>query len=186
MALSKRLRFEVMRRDKHTCRYCGASAPDVKLTVDHVVPRALGGGDEPANLVTACKDCNAGKTSSAPDQNVIDDASERALRWARAIQRAGDEAMEELEEKLNREDFYAEVIGMWSRCYHDRIPSDYRVSINQFLAAGLPEHIILDMAHIAATKPGVRQPGWSYFCGCCWTKIRQIQARAMEIVGGEF
>lgn len=186
MPLSKRMRFEIMRRDNHTCRYCGASAPDVKLTVDHVVPQALGGGDEPANLVTACKDCNAGKTSSAPDQNVIDDASERALRWARAIQRAGDEAMEELETKLNREEFYAEVLNVWPSYCRDRIPSDYRVSIDQFLAAGLPEAIILDMAEVAATKPGIAKPGWTYFCGCCWTKIRQLQARALEIVGGEF
>ena len=41
MALSKRLRYEILRRDNHTCRYCGASAPDVTLTVDHVVPCLL-------------------------------------------------------------------------------------------------------------------------------------------------
>ena len=28
MAVSKRLRYEILRRDNHTCRYCGASAPD--------------------------------------------------------------------------------------------------------------------------------------------------------------
>ncbi|AWN05089.1 HNH endonuclease [Gordonia phage Easley] len=38
MAVSKRLRYEILRRDNHTCRYCGATAPDVPLTVDHVVP----------------------------------------------------------------------------------------------------------------------------------------------------
>lgn len=186
MGLPKRLRFEVIRRDNYTCRYCGGSAPDVKLTVDHVIPTALGGHDEPSNLVTACVDCNAGKSSSAPDQSVIDDASERALRWARAIQQAGDEALEELDTRLNREDFYSEVLSMWPSCYRNRIPSDYRNSIDQFLAAGLPEAIILDMAALAATKPGVKKPGWTYFCGCCWTKIRQLQQRAQEIVGGEF
>lgn len=35
MPVSKRLRYEVLRRDSHTCRYCGGAAPDVKLTVDH-------------------------------------------------------------------------------------------------------------------------------------------------------
>jgi 5-methylcytosine-specific restriction endonuclease McrA len=29
--VSRRLRLEVLRRDGHTCRYCGAQAPDVKL-----------------------------------------------------------------------------------------------------------------------------------------------------------
>ena len=38
MAVSKRTRYEVLRRDNHACRYCGASAPDAKLTVDHVLP----------------------------------------------------------------------------------------------------------------------------------------------------
>lgn len=64
MAVSKRLRYEILRRDNHTCRYCGASAPDVPLRVDHVTPVALGGTDEPSNLVTSCEPCNSGKTST--------------------------------------------------------------------------------------------------------------------------
>lgn len=36
-------------------------------TLNHVIPLALGGGDEPENLITACADCNAGKSSSNPD-----------------------------------------------------------------------------------------------------------------------
>lgn len=63
MTVSKRLRFEILRRDNHACRYCGGVAPDATITVDHVVPVALGGSDDPSNLVAACKDCNAGKSS---------------------------------------------------------------------------------------------------------------------------
>lgn len=88
MAISKRLRYEVLRRDNHTCRYCGARAPDVGLTIDHVVPVALGGSDAPSNLVTACVDCNAGKTSSSPDAPLVEDVEQDALRWARAMERA--------------------------------------------------------------------------------------------------
>ncbi|MGW6578921.1 HNH endonuclease [Streptomyces globisporus] len=64
MAVSKRLRYEILRRDKHACRYCGATAPDVPLRVDHVIPVALGGSDAPENLVAACEPCNSGKTST--------------------------------------------------------------------------------------------------------------------------
>jgi hypothetical protein len=64
MAVSKRLRFEIFRRDSHTCRYCGATAPGTPLRVDHIVPVALGGTDHPSNLVTACEPCNSGKTST--------------------------------------------------------------------------------------------------------------------------
>ena len=93
MAVSKRTRFEVLRRDSHTCRYCGQSAPDVKLTVDHVTPVALGGTDAPSNLVAACVDCNAGKSSSSPDASLVAQVSDDAVRWAAAMslaaQRAG-------------------------------------------------------------------------------------------------
>ncbi|WP_327594631.1 HNH endonuclease [Streptomyces chartreusis] len=67
MPVSKRTRFEVLRRDGFRCRYCGATPEMAELTVDHVTPMALGGGDEPGNLVTACEPCNSGKTSTAPD-----------------------------------------------------------------------------------------------------------------------
>ena len=50
-------RHQLLRRDNHACRYCGRSAPEVPLTVDAVVPEALGGSHkDPANLVAACAD----------------------------------------------------------------------------------------------------------------------------------
>lgn len=88
MAISRRLRFEILRRDGHACRYCGAMAPDVKLTVDHVVPTTLGGSDDPTNLVTACAPCNAGKSSISPDSGMVEDVAADALRWARAMETA--------------------------------------------------------------------------------------------------
>lgn len=60
-SLSKKVRFEVFKRDKFTCQYCGASAPDVILEVDHIIPIAEGGTDDLFNLVSACFDCNRGK-----------------------------------------------------------------------------------------------------------------------------
>jgi hypothetical protein len=59
--LSKRLRFEIFKRDGFKCLYCGATPAQKVLRVDHVKPVAEGGGDEPTNLVTSCFDCNAGK-----------------------------------------------------------------------------------------------------------------------------
>ena len=48
--------WEVFRRDKFTCRYCGAD--HVPMTVDHVVRWEEGGPSIPMNLVTSCKACN--------------------------------------------------------------------------------------------------------------------------------
>jgi hypothetical protein len=61
MGLSKRLRFEVFKRDRFTCQYCGRRPPDVVLEADHIIPRVEGGQDEIHNLTTACADCNRGK-----------------------------------------------------------------------------------------------------------------------------
>lgn len=69
--LSKRLRFEVLRRDNSTCRYCGRTPPDVVLEIDHLIPVAKGGGDEILNLVAACEDCNAGKSARMLDDDSI-------------------------------------------------------------------------------------------------------------------
>ncbi len=63
MTIGKRKRFEILKRDGFRCRYCGAGCLSTVLEVDHVVPVAEGGTDDPANLVAACHDCNSGKSA---------------------------------------------------------------------------------------------------------------------------
>ena len=60
-SLSKKIRFEVFKRDRFACQYCGRSAPDVVLEVDHIKPVAEGGSNDFMNLITSCYDCNRGK-----------------------------------------------------------------------------------------------------------------------------
>jgi len=56
------IRWEVLKRDKFRCVYCGAKASDgIKLEVDHVIPRSAGGENSLSNLVTACERCNRAK-----------------------------------------------------------------------------------------------------------------------------
>lgn len=59
--ITKKVRFEVFKRDSFKCQYCGKSAPDVILEVDHIEPVSSGGTNDSINLVTACFDCNRGK-----------------------------------------------------------------------------------------------------------------------------
>ncbi|QKK01756.1 MAG: HNH endonuclease [Pseudomonadota bacterium] len=63
--LSNRALF---RRDENLCLYCGDQFPDRQLSRDHVQPLALGGEDDWANVVTACKRCNNHKGSRTPEQ----------------------------------------------------------------------------------------------------------------------
>jgi len=53
------LRAIVLARDGHACRECGAPCPDGEADVHHLIPRASGGDDEPANLITLCDGCHA-------------------------------------------------------------------------------------------------------------------------------
>src|SRR5438874_12518639 len=46
-------------RDAWTCVYCGAT--EVRLTLDHVVPRSRGGDSVWENVVTSCAPCNLRK-----------------------------------------------------------------------------------------------------------------------------
>lgn len=176
MAVSKRLRYEVLRRDNHTCRYCGGSAPDVAITVDHVVAVSLGGRDEANNLVAACRDCNAGKSSATADAHLIDDVATDAIRWARAMRLAGEELADQ-DGVIS--DILDSVYVAWKPF---RMPADWRSSVVTFIKAGLTEADLLAMVDVAYAKRGIDGTRWAYFCGCCWTRLRKMQERAAEIV----
>lgn len=83
---SRRLRFEILKRDGFRCRYCGATAVESLLHVDHVVPEASGGTDDPTNLVSSCASCNLGKSdvglgeSRLPSAPSAADLSEQAMQ----------------------------------------------------------------------------------------------------------
>ncbi len=62
--VAKLCRREIFIRDAYTCQYCSARTDD--LTVDHVIPRRLGGTRCWENLVTACRHCNLRKGSRTP------------------------------------------------------------------------------------------------------------------------
>ena len=72
-ALSKKVRFEVLKRDKFTCKWCGKSAvqDDVVLEIDHILPVKEGGDNHMLNLVTSCFDCNRGKSANKIDDNKV-------------------------------------------------------------------------------------------------------------------
>jgi HNH endonuclease len=70
-SINKKTRFEVFKRDGFKCQYCGKCAPEVVLNVDHIHPVSKSGGDDMMNFVTACADCNSGKS----DRLLSDDSA---------------------------------------------------------------------------------------------------------------
>jgi 5-methylcytosine-specific restriction endonuclease McrA len=59
-------------RDDYSCQYCGRHRRDLRgrqfLTRDHVTPVSQGGGNDWANVVTACSSCNNKKGNYRPEQ----------------------------------------------------------------------------------------------------------------------
>ena len=78
--LSKKIRFEVFKRDAFTCQYCGQMAPDVLLEVDHIKPVASGGKNGLLNLVTACISCNRGKGANELDDSTAVKKQQKQLK----------------------------------------------------------------------------------------------------------
>lgn len=183
MAISRRLRFEILRRDGHTCRYCGASAPDVALTVDHVIPTALGGSDDPSNLVTACADCNAGKSSTAPDAELVEQINTDAARLTAALEVAHAEDRSSLAQVRYT---YERFSALWhSNCVYDSecLDPGWERKLDHFMARGLTiedfEHFIR-VAFAADLTPRSRR--FAYFYGCCRNAAERREQRAREIL----
>lgn len=61
IGIGARLRIRILERDGFRCVYCGQTADDAPLHVDHVIPLYEGGRTVASNLVTACQSCNLGK-----------------------------------------------------------------------------------------------------------------------------
>lgn len=61
--LAKFSRKNLFLRDQHECQYCSKQFANDKLTIDHVIPRSLGGGTSWTNCVASCKKCNSSKGS---------------------------------------------------------------------------------------------------------------------------
>jgi hypothetical protein len=76
--VSEKLRKEVLRRDNYRCVFCGSSAEDSKLEVDHIIPKAiikkmnLDDGLHLAlfNLCTACISCNREKSDFLQPEDI--------------------------------------------------------------------------------------------------------------------
>lgn len=182
MAVSKRLRYEVLRRDNHTCTYCGGSAPDVKLTVDHVIPTALGGTDEPRNLTTACVDCNAGKTSSSPDAPLVATVEADALRWGRAMRKA----REAVDSHRKVRDYERALFkDVWLMFYGDEseMPVTWRTTVDDLMGAGLGADDLQEAVEISAQY--YRRDPWRYFCGVAWNKVSALQDVARSLLAKE-
>jgi len=55
----------ILKRDAYTCQYCGQNSGE-RMTIDHVIPKSLGGRTVWENVVSACIPCNHHKAGRTP------------------------------------------------------------------------------------------------------------------------
>jgi hypothetical protein len=186
VALSKKTRFEVFKRDLFTCRYCGRKPPEVVLEADHIVPQCEGGGDAMANLVTSCEACNRGKgglplgerASPLDDMELLANVQElleqrRLLRHSAAALSAQREA-----EQIA----LAEVQGWWDDTFESMDGFDSASALLFIRRLPLPDILdAVNAADQARSRHGwfggypYRERIFRYFCGCCWRKIKETE-----------
>jgi hypothetical protein len=185
MAVSRRLRYEILRRDNHACRYCGATAPETPLTVDHVIPTALGGTDEPTNLVAACGPCNSGKSATPPGAPLVADVARDALRWSWAMRATAEVFRRELDVLLSSRQYVDRMWLEWTDELPAPRPPDWPDSVDRFVAAGMTPQLMSEAIRKAMVNRRI-SPGdkWRYFCGIAWRQISEMQDVARQVAAG--
>jgi hypothetical protein len=173
MGISKKIRFEIFKRDGFKCAYCGKAPPAVTLELDHIEPKAKGGKDDINNYLTACFDCNRGKRDipleKIPEQlqENLEILKEKELQLSEYRK-----FIAKIEKRLKGD--FEEISGIYSEYYPGWEFSDQfkNVSLRRFLQL-LPKHLVVESLRIAVSKwPNNKDKVIPYFCGICWNKIK--------------
>lgn len=154
-SLSKKVRFEVFKRDSFTCQYCGSKTPDVILEVDHITPVKEGGTNDLMNLVTSCFNCNRGKRDKKlSDKSVVEKQREQIkelnlrrqqlqmmLEWRDGIKSIEDD-------KTNKAiEYWNEKIAVYDRALNENGHGIVRKLVKKFGVLS-----VLDAMDIAESK----------------------------------
>lgn len=173
-AISKRVRFEVFKRDAFACQYCGAHPPGVLLHVDHILAVANGGTNAMDNLVTSCLPCNLGK--GARDLNVVPQSlAEKAKETAeREAQLAGYQTILAAKRERIDRDVWRVLEHLSGGGRLEKAPREHYASTQRFVER-LGLHVVLEAADIALVARVSEWKRFRYFCGVCWNKIREAE-----------
>jgi len=175
MSISRKIRFEVFKRDLFTCQYCGRKPPDVILEADHITPKSKDGDDDINNLVTSCFDCNRGKGKNSLD--VIPTSIYENLETIKEKQEQLGEYNKILKKLKTRETKNINKIDKIYNSYFTQytLAEIFKRGTLRNFTKMLPMVEIEDAMEIACSKFRNEETGSSqaikYFCGICWNKI---------------
>lgn len=171
-SLSKKIRFDVFKRDDFTCAYCGGKPPGSVLEIDHIEPVSKGGENDIDNLITACFDCNRGKSdrllTSIPQtinekaelQREKEEQLKEFKKLKAAVKRRATKDINKIEEVF--ETYYPD------RCFTEEFKNSIRIN---FLPK-LDVDQLCDHMHKACLKCDSPSKVIKYFCGINWGVIK--------------
>lgn len=173
-AISKRVRFEVFKRDLFVCQYCGSTPPKAVLHLDHIVPVSKGGDNTEGNLVTACDSCNIGKSdiplNASPEslnerRKKIQESEEQLEGYVNvmAAQKEREEKHTWMVARIFCENFYQET----------SIRRDWFRSITGFNKTLGVIRVMDAMEKAIDRVPDRDYQCFKYFCGICWNIIKE-------------
>lgn len=173
--ISKKLRFEVFKRDFFTCTYCGNKPPKIVLEVDHLLPVSRGGKNNIDNLVCSCFDCNRGKSNTElssvpPSLEIKNTQTEEKLKQYKEYIKYLDALEKSKRQEINYvENVYCDAYPEY--CFADK----FKMSVRRFIdLLGIEETV--EAMEIACCRKGMNATTTiTYFCGICWTKIREAK-----------
>lgn len=169
---SKRMRFEVFKRDNFECQYCGAKPPKVPLEIDHIIPVSKNGKTTKDNLITACFDCNRGKSNIELD-NIpapLIDTIER--KKTAQLQYLEYKKILKKEKKIIDEEILAveEIYMAWfdNYCFTDK----FKITVKNFIRKLGSVQVEISMEKACNKIYYDESEALKYFCGICWNIIK--------------
>ena len=186
MAISKRIRFEVFKRDGFICQYCGKHPPEVTLEVDHIQPKSKDGSDDINNLITACFDCNRGKTnielkrvpgSLIDNKEILEERELQYLEYHKILAKIDRRVHKELNQ----------VEETFQKHFPNKqLMSNFKKTLVKKFIEKLNVFEVMDAMDIACDRFETSRKQYldgrwlekeelaiKYFCGICWNKIKR-------------
>jgi hypothetical protein len=173
-SISKKVRFEIFKRDSFICQYCGGKPPKIPLEIDHIIAVSKGGENDDFNLITSCFDCNRGKSNK--DLNVLPEKTIEKLERMKIAQQQYKEIKKCIENEKKIYESQIKAVESVFSIYNDGycFSEKFKLSVRGFIEKlGLQE--VIHSMEISCNKPlNKRDYVLRYFCGVCWSKIKGI------------
>jgi hypothetical protein len=170
-AISKKMRFEIFKRDNFTCQYCSAKPPNIPLEIDHILPVSKGGDNSKDNLITSCFDCNRGKSSNELNTvipTLIEKTEKIKLAQKQYLQY---KSLQKKQAKIINQEI-SEIENIFKEVFSEySFQPNFILQVKVFIE-NIGFYEVKEAMEIACLKISDPNNALKYFCGIYWNKYR--------------